>query len=46
LKLNHFHNWQGCVTLKPIFRPLTLESNSKIEKNFYKIELKQPKDDL
>lgn len=45
LKANHLHNLQGIITSKIFYDKLVL-NNVKVEQNFYKIEVKQPKDDL
>lgn len=41
----HMHNVQGGVTSKVFFKKPT-DICPKYEQNFYKIELKEPRDDL
>ena len=44
LKKKHFHNIQGCSTSKKLYQKPKIES--KYDQQFFKIEVKQPKDDL
>lgn len=46
LKFMHFNNWEGCITSKILYSPQKILKNSDFNINFYKMELKQPKDDL
>ena len=44
LKNLHFHDWEGCISSKVIYQAQPLKK--KVEQNFHKIEIKEPKEDL